>query len=333
MDLTGHGPGGFGDRFFHADESHFEQLLDLLLGVETHGGLFGAVHDIVDPLPDVALDRANQSFRRHVDLHGSPLSDDARSPRLRGRSGRTRVPFLHRSPGQAGCHALGPCYHATHKCPLFIGLQLLLDSTRPFKAVGGNEIRVATFHLVGKTGGMAVENSLPRNGIESLMREGPGRLEREARVAGRRRAHRQRVKERDGFALPVSLLVLIGLLLLFTAGVHSARLELQSARSLASSIRAFQAAEAGLALLETGATPGIDSTSIRDVRLKLRTDTLRTAGDGSLLLWHRAEAGTPDGTGGMTARRSLSRLWFVRPDGTRGVVAGGWRESIRLHPP
>ncbi len=189
---------------------------------------------------------------------------------------------------------------------------------------------MATFHLVGKTGGMGVEILLPRNGTESLMRGRPGR---EARATGRRRAHLQRVKERGGFALPASLLVLIGLLLLFTAGFHSARLELRSARSLASSIRAFQAAEAGLALLETGAAPGIDSTSIQDVRLTLRTDTLRAAGDGSLLLWHRAEAGTPDGTGGVTARRSLSRLWFVRPDGTHGMVAGGWRESIRLHPP
>ena len=123
-------------------------------------------------------------------------------------------------------------------------------------------------------------------------------------MAGWRTTLEQPAKDRAGYALPASLLVLIGLLLLFTAGF-------QSARSLASSIRAFQAAQAGLALLETGAAPGVDSTSIRDVLLELRTDTLRAAGDGALLLWHRAEARTRDGTGRMTARRSLSRLWFV----------------------
>lgn len=141
------------------------------------------------------------------------------------------------------------------------------------------------------------------------------------------------VRDRDGFALLASLLVLLGLLLLFTAGFHAARLDLLSARSLASSIRAFQAAEAGLALLETGAAPGIDSTSIRDALLDLRSDTLLGAGDGSLLLRHRAEAVTRDGIGRVTARRSSSRLWFVRPDGTGGPVAGSWRESIRLDLP
>ena len=212
-------------------------------------------------------------------------------------------------------------------------LQISPRSSRPVEVRRGKEIRVATFRLVGKTGGMAVEKPLPRNGIDSTMSGRPGLLKRGTPVTSGRRASRQRVKDCGGFALPAALLVLIGLLLLFTAGFHSARLDLQSARSLAASIRAFQAAEAGLALLETGAAPGIDSTSLRDVQLTLRTDTLRAAGDGSLLLWHRAEAGTPDGTGGLSARRSLSRLWFVRPDGTRGMVASGWRESIRLLPP
>ena len=141
------------------------------------------------------------------------------------------------------------------------------------------------------------------------------------------------MRESDGFALPASLLVLLALLLLFTAGFHSARMDLLSTRSLASSIRAFQAAEAGLALLETGAAIGIDSASLRAAVLDLRTDTLRAAGDGSLLLRHRAEAVTRDGAGRITARRSLSRLWFVRPDGTRGPVAGGWRESFRFDTP
>lgn len=149
-------------------------------------------------------------------------------------------------------------------------------------------------------------------------------------MAGERIGQRHGMEGSKGFSLPASLLVLIGLLLLFTAGFHSARLDLQSARSLASSIRAFQAAEAGLALLETGAARGIDTTSIRGVLLELRTDTLRTAEDGSLLLWHRANAAARDDIGRMTARRSLNCLWFVRPDGTGGPVAGGWRESIRL---
>jgi len=141
------------------------------------------------------------------------------------------------------------------------------------------------------------------------------------------------MKESDGFALPAALFVLLGILLLFTAGFHSARLDWLSARSLAASIRAFQAAEAGLALLETGASPGIDSASLQTAVLELRIDTLRASVDGALLLRHRAEARTLDAVGRMTARRSLSRLWFVRPDGSRGAVAGGWRESIRLDPP
>ncbi|MBK5098806.1 MAG: hypothetical protein JJE01_13555 [Gemmatimonadetes bacterium] len=141
------------------------------------------------------------------------------------------------------------------------------------------------------------------------------------------------MRERNGFALPATLLVLLGMILLFTAGFHSARLDLASARSLAASIRAFQAAEAGLALLEAGATTGVDSVRVRGALLDLRIDTLRASGDGSLLLRHRAEAETRDGSDRLTARRSLSRLWFARPDGTGGPVAGGWRESVRLEPP
>ncbi len=141
------------------------------------------------------------------------------------------------------------------------------------------------------------------------------------------------LRERDGFALPASLLVLVGVLLLFTAGLHSARMDGLSTRSLASSIRAFQAAEAGLALLETGSPAGIDSVSLRSAVLYLGTDTLRVVPDGSVLLLFRAEARTVDGAGRRTARRSLSRLWFVRPDGSGGPMAGGWRESIRLDSP
>lgn len=141
------------------------------------------------------------------------------------------------------------------------------------------------------------------------------------------------VRQPDGFALPATLLVLLGMILLFTAGFHSARLDLASARALAASIRAFQAAEAGLALLETGASPGVDSVSIRDARLSLWIDTLRAPGDGSMLLRHRVDAEMQDVPGRLTARRSLSRLWFVRPDGTRGPAAGGWRETVRLELP
>lgn len=206
----------------------------------------------------------------------------------------------------------------------------MVVAIRQFETVRGGASRVATFHPLGKTGGMAVESQLPSCPIDSDVRGRLGPKDLEAGVEGWRTTLEQPAKNRAGYALPASLLVLIGLLLLFTAGFHSARLDLQSARSLASSIRAFQAAQAGLALLETGADPGIDSTSIRNVLLELRTDTLRAASDGALLLWHRAEARTLDGVGRMTARRSLSRLWFVRPDGARGTVAGGWRESIRL---
>ncbi len=137
----------------------------------------------------------------------------------------------------------------------------------------------------------------------------------------------------NGFALPASLLVLVGLLLLFTAGFHSARMDWMSARSLAASIRAFQAAEAGLALLETGSSIGIDSTSLGSTVLDLRTDTLRAGADGSLLLLHRAEAEILDRAGTSTGRRSVSRLWFVRPDGSARPVTGGWHESMRLDSP
>lgn len=141
------------------------------------------------------------------------------------------------------------------------------------------------------------------------------------------------MRETDGFALPATLLVLLGLLLLLTAGFHSSRLDLLAARSLAGSIRAFQAAEAGLALLEAGAAIGTDSTSIRNALLELRIDTLRAPGDGSLLLWHRARAEVRDGSGRTTARRELARLWIVRPDGSSVPKAGGWRETTRLEPP
>jgi hypothetical protein len=180
---------------------------------------------------------------------------------------------------------------------------------------------------------MTDENQLPWNRIEIDAGSSPRLPHLETGVAVERWTPESRMKDRTGFALPATLLVLLGLLLLFTAGFHSARLDWQSARSLASSIRAFQAAEAGLALLETGAGTGIDSASLQGTLLDLRIDTLRASGDGSLLLRHRAEAVTRDGIGRMTARRSLSRLWFVRSDGTRGPVAGGWREYIRLDQP
>lgn len=137
------------------------------------------------------------------------------------------------------------------------------------------------------------------------------------------------MKRSDGFALPASLLVLIGLVLLFTAGYQSARMDLMSARSLAASVQAFQAAEAGLELLETGSGSGIDSTHLGSTVIHLSSDTLRIAADGSLLMRHRAEAETVDGTGNRIGRRSVSRLWFQRPDGSGGPVAGGWRESMR----
>ena len=332
MYLAGHRPGSLGNRLFHAHESHFEKLLDLLLGVETHGRLFGTIHDIVDPLPDIALDRAEQRFRHHVDLHGSPLSDDA------------RLPHAAAGPGGLGCFPSDQqrgkpvamrghqtaMLHVTHyndKCyrinsSRFVG-SVLPDrtisgwhlSTR-FAKRGDWRLRFGCSGTVSRSGGVVAPRPHP-----------------EIRIVVERWTPESRMKECDGFALPASLLVLLALLLLFTAGFHSARMDLLSTRSLASSIRAFQAAEAGLALLETGAASGIDSASLRATVLDMRIDTLRASGDGSFLLRYRVEAVTRDGVGRTTARRSLSRLWFVRPDGTRGPVAGGWSESLRLDPP
>ncbi len=136
-----------------------------------------------------------------------------------------------------------------------------------------------------------------------------------------------------GFAIPAVLLVLLGLMLFLTAGFHASRLDLLAARSLAGSIRAFQAAEAGLALLEAGGPPGIDSTSLSGVSLDLRVDTLRAAGDGQIILRHRACAETIDAGGRITGRREVGRLWRLEPDGSWIRMSGGWRETIRLDPP
>ena len=136
-----------------------------------------------------------------------------------------------------------------------------------------------------------------------------------------------------GFVLPAVLVVLLGLMLFLVGGYHASRLDLLAARSLAGTVRAFYAAEAGLALLEVGGGPGIDSTTLRNVRLELRIDTLRAAVEGGVVLWHRARAETRDPVGRLSGRREIGRLWLAGPGGEPSPIAGGWRETIRIEGP
>lgn len=132
-----------------------------------------------------------------------------------------------------------------------------------------------------------------------------------------------------GFALPAVLLVLIGLGLLLAASSHAARLDLIAARSLAGAIRAFQGAEAGLAILDAGAWPEPELLSGVSVRLETVLDTLWRSTDGTLLLRARVTAAAYDPAGRRTALRALETL-YLRPSGAPAHrFAGTWREIVR----
>jgi hypothetical protein len=132
-----------------------------------------------------------------------------------------------------------------------------------------------------------------------------------------------------GFALPAVLLVLIGLGLLLAASSHAARLDLMSSRSLAGAIRAFQGAEAGLALLDAGEWP--DPDLLGDVRVRLETtvDTLWRSADGTLLVRARVTALVHDPAGRRTAVRTLETLYLRASGAPSRRIPGAWREIVR----
>jgi hypothetical protein len=135
-----------------------------------------------------------------------------------------------------------------------------------------------------------------------------------------------------GFALPAVLVVLLGLGLLAASAFHSANLELKAARSLVASIRAFQGAEAGMALLESGAWSGPTAEIGDAVSLESVSDTLWISAEGPVLVRWRVRAIVADPVGRRLARRQLERLWLLLPDGAAVAVAGSWRETIRPDP-
>jgi len=135
-----------------------------------------------------------------------------------------------------------------------------------------------------------------------------------------------------GFALPAVLLVLIGLGLLLAAGSHAARLELMSSRSLAGAIRAFQGAEAGLALVDAGAGPDPELLGDTGIRLVTTLDTLWTASDGTLLVRARITAAAHDPAGRRTAVRALETLYLHPAGAPARRVSGTWREIVRQDP-
>jgi hypothetical protein len=140
------------------------------------------------------------------------------------------------------------------------------------------------------------------------------------------------VGHQSGFALPAVLVVLLGLGLLVASGFQSSKLELESARSLVASIRAFQGAEAGMALLESGSWSD-STTGIGDgVTLTATIDTLWISGDGPQLERRSVRAVVTDPRGRRLARRQLERLWLIQLDGTASAVAGSWSESIQPEP-
>ena len=130
-----------------------------------------------------------------------------------------------------------------------------------------------------------------------------------------------------GYALPSVLATLVLLSLLAVASFHSSRLDALAVSSLAASIRAFHAAEAGLALLRAGHASGTDTLSVPGARIVTRRERLLVLEDGTRIVRLSAEAVARDGRGIGTRRVSVLRL---RPDaGPELPVAGSWRETFR----
>lgn len=136
-------------------------------------------------------------------------------------------------------------------------------------------------------------------------------------------------KEVGGFALPATLLTMVGLFLFATGVFLSARAELSIARSHEASVRAFYAAEAALAtaLAESGDSLPLartmegesSPTTVRVERL-LRIDSLRAL--------YRLEADARVAAGG-SARRMLAILASRRGlAGRLELRPGSWRELL-----
>jgi hypothetical protein len=140
------------------------------------------------------------------------------------------------------------------------------------------------------------------------------------------------VGQQSGFAFPAVLVVLLGLGLLVASGFHSANLDLEASRSLAASIRAFQGAEAGMALVESGSRSDSVMAIGDAVSLSATIDTLWISTEGHVLVRRRIRAIVSDPGARELARRQLERLWLLQPDGAVRAVAGGWSESIQPGP-
>ncbi len=137
---------------------------------------------------------------------------------------------------------------------------------------------------------------------------------------------------RDGFAIPATLVVLLGLGLFVASGFRAASLELAAARSLVASIQAFQGAEAGMALLESGSWSGATTAIGGAVSLEADTDTLWISSEGAVLVRRIVRAVVADPAGRRLARRQLERLWLLEADGAAIAARGSWRETIRPDP-
>ncbi|MFO7587022.1 MAG: hypothetical protein R6X22_03025 [Gemmatimonadota bacterium] len=140
---------------------------------------------------------------------------------------------------------------------------------------------------------------------------------------------RPRSRREEGYILPAALLSLTVLSLLAIAAFESARLEGLAARSLAASIRAFYAADGGLASLLAGAPEGVDSTGLAGVRLALRREVLLSLPDGGALVRLVADASADGAAGRDRARRVLALAVVVGPDGVVLRRPGAWTEITR----
>jgi hypothetical protein len=141
----------------------------------------------------------------------------------------------------------------------------------------------------------------------------------------------RRWRRTSGFALPATLVVIAGLMLLATGAFLSARLELVISRSHEGSVRAFYLAEAGLATALADASvpiPGwreftfvTGSSQVTAVPL-IAVDSVTTL----YRLESRGMAGGPVFGG---AVRTVTVLASRRGRGNLRPLAGSWREIPR----
>jgi len=133
----------------------------------------------------------------------------------------------------------------------------------------------------------------------------------------------------QGYVLPAVLATLVTLTLLGLAAFHSARLDSLAAASLGASIRAFYAAEAGLALLESGRATDVDTVAIPGVRIEMKREDILTLPDGGCLVRLVSEATVTGRLGVIEGRRQVSGLRHLSPDAAGHRVPGSWRETLR----